>query len=41
MAFSCVRGGSGWILGKISYQKQWKCNGTDAQGVVVSVPGGV
>ena len=23
MASSCARGGSGWILGKISYQKEW------------------
>ena len=36
MASSCTRGGSGWILGRISSLKEWSGSGTAAQGVVGS-----
>jgi len=36
MASSCTRGGSGWILGRISSLKEWSGTGTAAQGVVGS-----
>ena len=40
MASSCAGGGSGWILGKNSFQKEWWCSGTAAQeGGGVTVPG--
>jgi len=32
MASSCTRGGSGWILGKISSQKEWQCTGKGCPG---------
>ena len=42
MVLSCTTGGSGWILGRISSQKEWCCIGTAAQGGgAVTVPGGV
>ena len=42
MASGCTRGGSGWMLGKISLPKEWWCSGTAAQGGGgVTVPGGV
>jgi len=42
MASSCARGGSGWMLGKISSQKEQCCSGTAAQrGGGVTIPGGV
>ena len=35
-----ARGGAGWILGKISSQKEWLCTGTAAQGGGgVTIPG--
>ena len=41
-ASTCARGGSGWILGKISSPKVQWCIGTAAQGGGgVTVPGGV
>ena len=39
MALSCARGGSGWLLGTNSSQKE-KGIGTAAQGGGVTVPGG-
>ena len=33
MALCCTRGGSGWLLGKISSQKEQLCTGTAVQGV--------
>ena len=36
MALGCVSGGSGWILGNISYQKERSGTGTAARGVVGS-----
>jgi len=42
MTLSCARGGSGWILGTISSQKERCGSGTAAQGGGgVTVPGGV
>ena len=42
MASSCVMGGSGWILGRISSQEQWWVLEEVAQGGDgVTVPGGV
>ena len=41
VALCCARGGSGWILGKMYSQKEWRCSGTAAQGGGgVTVPGG-
>ena len=36
MALGCVRGGSGWVLGKISSPKEWSSIGTAAQRVMES-----
>jgi len=36
MALSCMRGGTGWILGAIPSQKEWWCIGTGCPGVVES-----
>ena len=42
MALNCTRGGSGWILGTISYHEEQCCSGTAAHGGGgVTVPGGV
>ena len=42
VASSCTRGGSGWILGRISSQKEWWCTGTHCLGRCgVTDPGGV
>jgi len=42
MALSCARGGSGWILAKISSPIELYCSGTAAQGGGgVTVHGGV
>ena len=42
MASGCATGGSGWILGTISSQKEQCCSGTAARGDGgVTVPGGV
>ena len=42
MASSCVRGGLGWILGKISLLKEWSGTGAGCPGQWgVTVPGGV
>ena len=32
MALSCARGGSGWILGRISSLKEWSSAGTGCPG---------
>ena len=41
MASSCVRGGSVWILGKISLLKEWSGLGPGCPGSGVPIPGGV
>ena len=42
MASSCARGGSFWILGKISLLKEWSGIGTGCPGKWwVTIPGGV
>lgn len=33
MASSCATGGSGWMSGEASSQKEWSCSGTAAQGM--------
>ena len=38
MALSCVREGSGWILGKVSSQKEWQCIRRLPRDVVESLP---
>ena len=41
-ASCCARADSGWILGKVSFQNEWWCSGTAAQGNGgVTVSGGV
>ena len=38
MAFSCARGGSGWILGKMSSQNAQAGGGTVVPGGVQAIP---
>jgi len=42
MASHCTRGGSGWLLGNISSQKEWSGRGMGCPGSGgVTIPGGV
>jgi len=42
MASRCIRGGSDWISGKISFLKEWSGVGPGCQGQCeVPIPGGV